>query len=180
MDPFDRLGLPRRPLLYNEEIGTAYRKLAGEHHPDQNGGEAFQFKELGEAQMILLDPAKRLRALSGIASSGSLPPAAAAYFPAIATLIQQADSLLEKRSLASNDLGRALLAAPLKMLARDLEAICSRLDDWLAQLNQELVLLDSQWPRHDPVTLNLLADSFSYASRWQNQLRERKLALDSL
>ena len=47
MDPFQILGLPKRPLLTEEEIGQAYRRLAGELHPDQAGGDASRFKELG-------------------------------------------------------------------------------------------------------------------------------------
>jgi curved DNA-binding protein CbpA len=177
MDPFDLLALPRRPFLTEEEIGTAYRKLAGELHPDQAGGDAHRFKELGEALAILRDPSKRLRSLTGT-SSGSLPQQAADLFPKIAFLIQQADALLEKRNNASNALAKALLAAPFKSLATELESAGSHLESWLASLEDELLKIDSHWPEHDPQAMNLLADSFSYAGRWQTQLGERKLALD--
>jgi hypothetical protein len=85
---------------------------------------------------------------------------------------------LEKRNNASNALAKALLAAPLKSLATELESAGSHLESWLASLEDELLKIDSHWPEHDPQAMNLLADSFSYAGRWQTQLGERKLALD--
>jgi len=180
MDPFELLSLPRRPLLTEEEIGRAYRTLAGVLHPDLVGGDARRFNELGEALAIVRDPSKRLRSLTGTSSSGALPPEAADLFPKIASLIQQADSLLEKHRTASNNLAKALLIAPLNHLATELESIEGVLEDWLASLQNELIRIDSLWPDYDAEDLNCLADSHSYAVRWQNQLKEKKLALKVL
>ncbi len=41
-----------------DDIRRAYRKLAGEHHPDR-GGNADKFKELNEAYQVLSDTTKR-------------------------------------------------------------------------------------------------------------------------
>jgi molecular chaperone DnaJ len=41
-----------------EEVKRAYRKLAGEHHPDR-GGEGSKFKEINEAYQVLSDSTKR-------------------------------------------------------------------------------------------------------------------------
>ena len=180
MDPFEILSLPRRPFLDDEEIGSAYRKLAGELHPDQAGGDAIAFRKLGEAAAILRDPARRLRELAGTGSGGNLPPHAAELFPPIAEILQRADTLLEKQSQASNALAKALLASPAKTVMTDLKSILTLIRTWRASLDQELIKIDQGWPEHDSATLLLLADSFAYEGRWENQLRERALALDCL
>ncbi len=177
MDPFSLLGLPRRPLLSEEEIGTAYRKLAGELHPDQEGGDAAAFRKLGAASAIVRDPARRLRELAGTGSSNSLPSQAAVLFPQIAAVLQQADTLIEKHSVASNALSKALLSAPLKSLSVDLRASLLAVGTWRISLEKELIRLDAAWPGVDQDAMHLVADSFAYATRWERELKERELAL---
>jgi curved DNA-binding protein CbpA len=178
--PFALLGLSRRPFLSDEEIGTAYRKLAGELHPDQEGGDAEKFRALGEAAVILRDPAKRLKEFASNNSGNQLPAAATDLFPQVAAVLQQADSLIEKYSLASNALSKALLSAPLKALALDLRATLSSIRIWRSSLEQELNHIDAAWPSVDGTSMNLLADCFAYAARWERELRERELFLDSI
>lgn len=59
-DPYDILGVDRSATA--EEIKGAFRRLAGQHHPDKNPGDdgAHQrFKEINAAYQILSDPQKR-------------------------------------------------------------------------------------------------------------------------
>jgi DnaJ-class molecular chaperone len=42
-----------------EEIKKAYRKLAGQHHPDKEGGDKIKFQEIQKAYEILSDEQKR-------------------------------------------------------------------------------------------------------------------------
>jgi molecular chaperone DnaJ len=59
-DPYSVLGVDRKAS--SEEIKKAYRKLAREHHPDRNQGDAraeARFKEIGEAYELLSDSDKR-------------------------------------------------------------------------------------------------------------------------
>ena len=79
-DPFYLLGVARRPLLSEEEIGSAYRRLAGSLHPDQPKGNAEAFRALGEAAAILRDPARRLKALVDGDAAKGLPSQAADLF----------------------------------------------------------------------------------------------------
>jgi curved DNA-binding protein CbpA len=180
MDPFSLLSLPRRPFLDDEAIGSAYRRLAGALHPDQAGGDAAAFRELGEASAILCDPSRRLRELSGSLAGNQLPPQAADFFLKVASILHRSDSLTTQAATASTPLSKALLIAPLKNLASDLQETLAQLREWHSSLDRELHQLDRAWPESDPAALNLLADSFAYAGRWESQLRERELALEAL
>ena len=58
MNYYDILGLPRGASP--QDIKTAYRKLAMEHHPDRGGDEAM-FQKISQAYETLSDPNKRAR-----------------------------------------------------------------------------------------------------------------------
>lgn len=179
-DSFAVLGLPRRPFLSEEEISIAYRKLARELHPDQEGGDADKFRELGRAAAILHDPAQRLRELTTDNSGNQIPGQAVELFPQIAAILQNADSFIERYSLASNALTKALLSAPLKSLTADLTAILLSVRKWRISLEQELIRFDASWPAVGSTVLSQLANSFAYATRWEKELKERELALEAI
>src|SRR5579864_3914762 len=59
-DYYATLGVPRTAT--QKEIKAAFRKLARQHHPDLNQGDAQsaeRFKEINEANEVLSDPEKR-------------------------------------------------------------------------------------------------------------------------
>jgi molecular chaperone DnaJ len=74
----------------DQEIKSAYRKLALKHHPDRNPGDKKaeeHFKECAEAYSVLADPEKRARydrfghaAVSGAAGGGGFDPTIFAEF----------------------------------------------------------------------------------------------------
>jgi curved DNA-binding protein len=53
---YETLGVPKGAS--DEEIKRAYRKLAGQHHPDK-GGDTAKFQEIQSAYETLSDPVKR-------------------------------------------------------------------------------------------------------------------------
>jgi len=56
-DYYDVLGVAK--TANEAELKSAFRKLAMQHHPDRNAGDAeaeTKFKELNEAYQILSDP----------------------------------------------------------------------------------------------------------------------------
>src|SRR5688572_1609715 len=84
-DYYEVLGVARDASA--EDIKSAYRKAALQHHPDRNPGvhEAeMRFKEAAEAYAVLADPEKRARydrfGHEGVASGGGFDPAAFADF----------------------------------------------------------------------------------------------------
>ena len=59
-DPYDVLGIAKGAT--DDEIRAAFRKLAAQHHPDRNAGDATaveRFKEINAAYQLLSDPKKR-------------------------------------------------------------------------------------------------------------------------
>lgn len=56
-DYYKILGVERSAS--DAEIKKAYRKLAGQHHPDKAGGDEDKFKEISEAYEVLSDKQKR-------------------------------------------------------------------------------------------------------------------------
>jgi molecular chaperone DnaJ len=61
-DYYEILGVPRNAS--EQEVKSAYRKLALKHHPDRNQGNKAaeeKFKEAAEAYSVLCDPQKRQR-----------------------------------------------------------------------------------------------------------------------
>lgn len=59
-DPYEVLGVDRSST--QEEIKSAFRRMAGQHHPDKNPGDdsaGQRFKEINAAYQILSDPQKR-------------------------------------------------------------------------------------------------------------------------
>ena len=72
--PYEILGVPKGATA--DEVKKAYRKLAREHHPDANAGDAgseAKFKEIQGAYDVLSDPDKRKRYDTFGAANGGGP-----------------------------------------------------------------------------------------------------------
>jgi DnaJ-class molecular chaperone len=76
-DPYAILGVPK--AASQDDIRSAFRKLAKKYHPDLNPGDKAaeaKFKEIGQANDLLSDPEKRRRFDAGEidASGQEMPP----------------------------------------------------------------------------------------------------------
>jgi molecular chaperone DnaJ len=78
-DYYEVLGVPRNAS--EQEVKSAYRKLALKYHPDRNGGDKNaeeRFKEAAEAYSVLGDPEKRQRydtyGHAGLGAPGGFDP----------------------------------------------------------------------------------------------------------
>ena len=75
-DYYEVLGVARNAT--EQEIKSAYRKLALKHHPDRNPGDKAaeeKFKEAAEAYAVLADPQKRAACTTASATRASAAPA---------------------------------------------------------------------------------------------------------
>ncbi|MCX6958174.1 MAG: J domain-containing protein [Verrucomicrobiae bacterium] len=181
-DPYGVLGLPRTFYLDLNAIEEAFRRSAALHHPDQAGGSTASFHELQEAATILRDPAKRLRYLASAPETSSipLPAAATALFPTIVTQLQYSDVLLKKYQATQGSLAKAIMIDELVNTRLKINEVLSSVQQWQDDLAQKLRDLDTGASETSPQELLELANSFSFAQRWNQQLRERELMLTTL
>jgi DnaJ-class molecular chaperone len=76
---YETLGLDK--TADTDEIRSAYKKLAKEHHPDR-GGDAEKFKKIQEAHEVLTDERRRqMYDMTGSIDGQGMPPPGAGGFP---------------------------------------------------------------------------------------------------
>jgi hypothetical protein len=176
MDPFDLLGLPRRPWLDAADVRAAFQEHARELHPDARGGDAEEFARLNAAQAALSHPAARLRLLAG----GSAPRAIATdadLFLRIGAAVQEARGVRARLDEATSPLARALLASEIAEVRPELDACAVRVEAALLEAEAELRALDAAWPEVMPAGLSTLAARFDRLLRWRRELVDRALEL---
>lgn len=178
-DPFAALNLPRKFYFDSYVIEKTFRHAAASQHPDQAGGSTASFHELQEAANILRDPAKRLRYLAGAPETSSIPLPAAAMtlFPTIVTQLQCSDALLKKYQATQGSLAKAIMSDELVNARLKINEVLSSVQQWQEALEQKLRDLDATASASSSEALLELANSFSFAQRWDQQLRERALLL---
>jgi DnaJ-class molecular chaperone with C-terminal Zn finger domain len=175
-DPFELLGLPRRPWLDADEVRRAYQERAREMHPDRDGGDAERFAELNAAQAVLTGHASRLRELlDGQTGIPSMPANAELGFR-IATALRRADAACA--GLPADSLRRALALTERRKAADEIASLDEEIGRHLADAEERLRAADAGNP--DAQELAALAGEFVFLERWASQVRARRLELELL
>jgi curved DNA-binding protein CbpA len=195
-DHFALLNQPRRPWLDPDKLKQAFHSQSLRAHPDTHAqaGSPIEaeaaFARLNEAYQVLQEPKSRLHHLLSLEGSSppapradSIPPGVEELFPVVATVLQDADSVLQKASRSSNALSRSLLKTEVlqseQRIGQALEGLLDLERKAIAQLQQ----INEAWEREDGNHLSELRGlylQFSYLTRWTSELREKQMQLSSL
>jgi curved DNA-binding protein CbpA len=170
MDAFAELGMPRSAAIDEDELKRRFDALSRERHPD-SGGDTNAFARLTEARVILSSWSRRLRHLLELESpgtrlEGAISPTLMTLFGEIGPALQASRELLDRKSAATSELGRALLASE-EMRARE------SLEPLAAQLNFEQqagARAATTWTG-DPTALASMAREAAFLEKWQAQIR---------
>ncbi|QTN31287.1 DnaJ domain-containing protein [Akkermansiaceae bacterium] len=119
MNSFERLGLPVALVISEQGIREAFRKRAGDMHPD-SGGDEDGFARLQEAQEVLLSPARRLREwilARGIDADerGRIGAGLMNLFQKVAEVGNEAEAAIKAAAGAQSSLAKAM--AEVKLIA---------------------------------------------------------------
>lgn len=112
MSAFEKLGVPVGLVIADEAVREAFRKRAGEVHPD-SGGDAGEFAALQVAQEVLLSPAKRLKewlAATGmeVDSRGQIEAGLMDLFQKVAEVGSAAEGAIKTGEKAGSALAKAM------------------------------------------------------------------------
>lgn len=181
---FAELGLRPRPLLDPEVLKTAYFRLAAEHHPDGEGGDAEKFRALQVAHRTLRDPASRLRHLGeltfGSAGAGATGRSQeVGLFLEVGALLQEVEAWQKRRAGTRTALARALLQEEGQGLRGRVGAALEAVETRLAESGRELEALDARWPEVAAEELQSLATGWRFLQRWKVALAEAGLLLEA-
>lgn len=135
MSEFDKLGLALGLLVSDEEIREAFRKRAGEVHPDLGGAEK-DFAELQMAQEILSSPVRRLKEWMRVKSieadaRGQIGAGLMDLFQKVAELGSAAEAAIKVGAGAQSSLAKAV--AEVKLMGER-----ERVKLLLAEINYEI------------------------------------------
>lgn len=111
----------------------------------------------------------------------AVPPAASAFFTAIAEQTQKADELMKQRNAANSPMLKVQLFE--KALARtdEIQGLQRQLADQIRAIEEEIKQLDARWisERTDAIfpQVQAAAATLGFLERWQAQLQQRLAAL---
>jgi curved DNA-binding protein CbpA len=192
IDYFALLDQPRAPWLDPEKLKDTYHQKTLQAHPDAQmnrpGAETTDatFTSLNEAYQVWQDPKRRLHhllSLEGAAPSPTeqtVPDQLHDLFPAVGSLTQRANLLLEKIRATSNALSRSLLKPQILEVQNEAGEVRERIQDLCNTSLADLRRIDTAWatsPGEQIEALSNLYLAFAYLTRWSTQLDEMTFQL---
>jgi len=191
-DFFTVLKLERRPWIDLDQLKQNYQQRTFATHPDRSEtGEAApeDFTIITEAYRVLSSPRLRLQHLLGLegdAQSTSepapVPQALSDLFMKAAQLVNEIDSVLQKREHTTSGLGKSLLQRELTDIRIRTSALVNNLETHYADAVNGLRTVDAEWTRNRAQAvreIKPLVQRFAFLERWLNQLREKEFQLSS-
>jgi curved DNA-binding protein CbpA len=154
-DYFALLDQPRRPWLDPEQVKAAFHRKTLAAHPDASAAGNAEtsdkaFALVNEARDVLQNPKRRIQHLLALAGYepasrfDAIPNDVAELFPAVATLTQDADNVLQKMMHATSTLARSVAKAELLQTRSRLEEMLATLTRLQAAAEDELKKIDDR------------------------------------
>ncbi len=176
MDPFSRIGLPRKLDLNASELEEELRQLAKSAHPDA-GGDAEEFSEISKAGDLLKVPVSRLKValeLSGadLAGRGSVPAEIMDLFSPVAAVLEEVRSFVSERERARSVLGKAVLDAQVPVLKRKLEELTTAVGDLEERQRERFPEFDQRGWENCLAEMEEAYRALLFLGKWMGQLRE--------
>lgn len=171
-DAFAQLGVEPRPWLDADALRRAYQDRARSLHPDADGGDAEQFRELGVSYERLRSVASRLRLLA--AESAPSPATDTDLFMQIGAALQACRS---PATQPPSVLERALRQVETRKALEELQTLRATVTARLAASTSQLRQLDDRWPNAAAEDLRTLAARFERLESWKRQIAEAEFAL---
>lgn len=167
---FEMLGLPVCLGFEEDEIRAAFRKNAGDSHPD-SGGDPEEFARLQSAEKTLLSPVGRLREwlkVHGVDSTarGTISSSVMDRFQRVAEVGNAAEAAIAKGDAATTALTRALAEVEL-MKQRD------EVKEMLAEIGEEIQLRVKSFGQleEDFEEAAVLLRELTFLEKWQVTLK---------
>ena len=173
-DAFQILGIPPALVLADETLRDAYREAGKRTHPDAGGGEG-EFAALREAFAMISSPSRRLRhwlELRGTSGDvrGTIESSLMDLFTEVATVTQQAETLIHKRDEAKSALCRAMLEGETQIRREAVERAISQVETKIA--NECAAFPDfEKSPDLDLVVAAKSARNLAFLEKWRGGLR---------
>jgi len=192
IDYFALLDQPRAPWLDPEKLKDTFHQKTLRAHPDAQmnrpGAAATDatFTSLNEAYQVLQDPKRRLHhllSLEGATPSSTeqtVPDQLHDLFPAVGSLTQRANLLLEKIRATSNALSRSLLKSQILEVQNGAKEMRAKIQDLFDVSLSELSRINTAWATNREEQIEALSNlyfAFAYLTRWSTQLDEMMFQL---